>query len=524
MLRRNWTTLAGIAAVATAMLAVLIWAFFLRPRADQHAAAKPPMNKAAAQEALAKSPPPNLTNMPFAMPMPPSETSYAAPSGKRVPGFHPVFGFEDPHALSAYFEKDSNVDTAPSLACDKAGDWVAVWTSAPQGLPPVIYVANTIDDGHTWATPKPLSHKPAAGAKPGPAASAPRVAANAAGEWIAVWASNEALDGSGKTDDDIHFSVSTNSGGTWSAPAALNTNASDDVGKDANPKIAADGQNGWIVVWESMDTLGGTLGDDRDLLFARSTDGGATWSAPKPLNTNAATDGKAADRNVAIAADSHGTWIAIWERIDTVNPADSDVDLYTARSLDGGATWSAPARLNSNGGDDKEMDISPSLATDHQGNWVVVWSSKNVIAGGLGPDSDLQFARSTDDGAAWSPPAALHESMGRDGGPDYNPQLSCNGTDWLVVWESIQGGPKGTGGDSDLWVSRSTSQGQAWTEPAPFNTNAGNDRQGDYSPTLANNGSTRWIALWNTTENIEGKTGGDADIIMSMSSNLDARP
>ena len=45
-----------------------------------------------------------------------------------------------------------------------------------------------------------------------------------------------------------------------------------------------------VAVWTSVDDLGGTIGTDIDILVSRSTNNGASWTAPAPLNTNAASD------------------------------------------------------------------------------------------------------------------------------------------------------------------------------------------------------------------------------------------
>ena len=56
-------------------------------------------------------------------------------------------------------------------------------------------------------------------------------------------------------------------------------------------EVTTDGLGTWVAVWQSGDSLGGTIGwRDWDILVARSTDDGATWTAPVPLNTNAASD------------------------------------------------------------------------------------------------------------------------------------------------------------------------------------------------------------------------------------------
>ncbi|MEE8170861.1 MAG: sialidase family protein [Phycisphaerae bacterium] len=73
-------------------------------------------------------------------------------------------------------------------------------------------------------------------------------------------------------------------------PVALNTNADSDSGDDFNSQLTTDGSGNWVAVWTSDENLGGTIGADEDILTARSTDNGATWTAPAPLNSNAAAD------------------------------------------------------------------------------------------------------------------------------------------------------------------------------------------------------------------------------------------
>ncbi|MCC6487603.1 MAG: exo-alpha-sialidase, partial [Candidatus Hydrogenedentes bacterium] len=70
----------------------------------------------------------------------------------------------------------------------------------------------------------------------------------------------------------------------------LNTNAAADGGRDILPAIATDGSGNWVAVWASTDTLEETLGEDYDILLARSVDNGHTWTDPVPLNSSAPTD------------------------------------------------------------------------------------------------------------------------------------------------------------------------------------------------------------------------------------------
>ena len=131
-------------------------------------------------------------------------------------------------------------------------------------------------------------------------------------------------------------------------PLPLSPSATtDDLETDWNPTAATDGSGTWVVAWSSDGPVRGTNGTDFDILFARSTDGGITFTTEAPLNTDAATDSEEAigrtfgfeDRWPALAA--HGTrFIAVWHRQRVLSDT-----IALARSDDAGVTWTAPSTL-----------------------------------------------------------------------------------------------------------------------------------------------------------------------------------
>ena len=141
-----------------------------------------------------------------------------------------------------------------------------------------------------------------------------------------------------------------------------------------------DGAGNWVAVWASGDWLGDTIGTDYDILVARSTDAGATWTAPEALNSNAASD-SGGDYSPQLATDGAGNWVAVWESTDWLGDTiDTDYDILVARSTDAGATWTAPAALNSNAASDLLGDYDPQVATDGAGSWVAVWVGSGSAA------------------------------------------------------------------------------------------------------------------------------------------------
>ena len=146
---------------------------------------------------------------------------------------------------------------------------------------------------------------------------------------------------------------------SFGPPAVLNSNAGEDSGGDYDPQITTDGAGNWVAVWQSLDSLGGTIGTDWDILVSRSTDAGASWTDPAPLNTNA-TEDSGEDRQPQLTTDGAGNWVAVWQSDNGLGGTiGTDDDIFFSRSTDAGATWSAPAPLNSNAGEDSGDDSFP---------------------------------------------------------------------------------------------------------------------------------------------------------------------
>ena len=377
-------------------------------------------------------------------------------------------------------------------------------------------------------------------------------------------------------NDDLYFARSTNNGLSWSAPAPLKTNYATDDGDDYDVDMATDGQGKWTVVWRSLDSLGNTIGNDSDMMVTCSSDNGVTWSAPTALNTDATSDSgyyssvyrEATDFSSHITTDGQGHWVAVWSRVDnrtsqwqssvlvavsndngahwsapvslktlsgyaTANSTvctnntgrwiaawcfpqtvGLDNDIYFAISDNNGASWTSATTLNTNAASDSGQDDTPSLVADASGNWVCSWNSTDSLGGTIGTDQDILVSRSSNNGATWSAPAALNINATRDISDDMCPKMVTNGQGiWVTVWMT-----KLWGGDWDIAYSLSGDLGSTWSTPEPVNTNAAADSSVDsgsaLSLSLATDKHGRWIAAWASNYPL-GDTGSDYDILFA---------
>lgn len=197
----------------------------------------------------------------------------------------------------------------------------------------------------------------------------------------------------------------------WTGPDPLNNNAATDEGDDNEPQLATDGAGNWVAVWDSNDTLGETIGIDEDILVALSTDNGLNWTDPEPLNNNSATDA-GDDQHPRVTTDGAGNWVAVWDSLDDlVGTIGTDRDCLVARSTNNGVTWTDPEILNNNAAMDTGSDGDPQVTTDSVGNWVAAWTSTDDLEGTIGTDGDALVALSTDNGVTWTDPEPLQTSI-----------------------------------------------------------------------------------------------------------------
>ncbi len=360
------------------------------------------------------------------------------------------------------------------------------------------------------------------------------------GNWVAVWRSDDSLGGTIGNDDDVLVARSSDGGRSWSLPIALNTDAATDTSSEGDvlAQVATDGAGVWLVTWRkglgvgvglsatsldngaswsspvsvgfpwfpfaisslggsqwvtfalTVDDLGGTIGTDTDLVALRSSDDGATWSAPVLVNTDATTD-SGVDGLASVATDGAGTFVVVWSRDSAV--------VLAATSLDSGLSWSAPVMVTTF--NNLPNALRPRIASDGVGKWIVAWSSDDDLGGTIGSDDDILYSVSTDAGSTWSAEAAVDPNAGTDTDSDSAPEVDTDGSGtWYIAW-TIGNADIGFGDkDIDLAVSRSTDDAQTWTAPVALNTNASRDKESDSGVQLYYDGNGEWVSVWGISD------------------------
>ena len=248
---------------------------------------------------------------------------------------------------------------------------------------------------------------------------------------------------------------------------------SDDL-SDAGPQFATDRQGNWLAVWRQY----------RSLVTSFSNDNGETWSTPALVHPST-TEVWLSDFSLSIATDGEGQWLLAVTM--------KEIGIRVTRSEDNGLSWSTPVLLEQ---ETIWKALYPHLATDGDGTWVVMWSSRFTSSSPV----VIRMSRSLDHGVTWSTPVDMDPTAASLARSSTLPRVIYDGAGhWVAVWGAwFKPEPHPEyGGDPEIMVSRSTDNWATWTPPTALNTDAASDASSyDTSPDLATDGHGNWLAAW----------------------------
>ncbi len=284
-----------------------------------------------------------------------------------------------------------------------------------------------------------------------------RGVARGAGATVSVWQS-AAQDGDGSGI----FGQRWNAAGVQQGGEFL-INATT-LGNQSLPAVGADNGGNFVVVWS-----GEGPGDAAGIFARLYTVAGSPRGDEIAINTTTADTQSDAD----VAVDNGGDFIVVWSG---AGPADVQ-GIYARVFNSNGTPASSEIQVNV---DTTGVQSRPTVATDSNGDFVVVWES--MSAGG---DWDIFFQRFSRSGSAQGGPVRAHAATA---GAQRNPAVSraSNGS-FVVVWEGD------SAGDHDIFMRYFGPSGN----PQSAETRANSTTRGDQRDACIDlDGGGEFIVVW----------------------------
>ncbi|MGB4859982.1 MAG: sialidase family protein, partial [Dokdonella sp.] len=231
------------------------------------------------------------------------------------------------------------------------------------------------------------------------------------------------------SDNAILVNRSTDGGATWGPTITLIRDGGDFF-SDKNTITANPNDSRFVyAVWDRL-----TLNNEGPTYFSRSVDGGVSWEAARPIydpGLNNQTIGN------VIAVSPNGTLVNLFMNLAGINNNMFTMAVTVIRSTDNGATWSAPIRVAnvlSVGTRDPESNtpvrdssLVPQIAVAPNGNFFVVWQDSRFSGGVI---DGIALSQSSDGGITWSAPMQVNSTPAV---PAFSPFVHVRGDGMIGV-------------------------------------------------------------------------------------------
>lgn len=293
----------------------------------------------------------------------------------------------------------------PAVALDGDGDFVVAWQAMDaDGSDNAVFFRRYSKDGVALSGDVQVNTY-TIGSQQRPA-----IAADAVGNFVVVWGSASAQDGSREGVYARRFDMN---GQPLSGEFRINQFTLDIQG---NPSVAMDGDGDFVVTWESNYQDG-----DGYAIYARRYNN-AGQPTGNEFQVNSITTGD--QRYPAVALSSIGTFVITWQG------PDQDLDGVFARRFGGDGLPVGPEfQVNSTTSNDQAR---PKVAADAVGNFAIAWESNGQDSGTTG----IYARRFSFNGTPLATEFRVNSFTSYD---QTTPRIASNaGGDLIVTWQSNQ--------------------------------------------------------------------------------------
>ena len=277
---------------------------------------------------------------------------------------------------------------------------------------------------------------------------------------------------------------STDGGLHWGAPISLISNDSVFQFND-KPSMTADPLDSRFVyaVWDrgqfpsdrrEMHSISGLPRSVRgDAMFARTTDGGTTWEAPRAIFAPQADEFGIGHQIVVL---SDGTLVDGFMLFHASGANKKGQEVAVMISRDRGVTWTGPITVAKalpgfvsdpeDGMPLRTGEIIPEIAAGPNRSVYLTWQEATLAPSG----SAIAFAKSLDGGLTWSTPVAINKVLTTQA---FTPSIRvlADGTIGVTHYDLRFNTPDGAATlPTDYWFLHSHDGGTTWIEARVTNT------------------------------------------------------
>lgn len=243
------------------------------------------------------------------------------------------------------------------------------------------------------------------------------------------------------------------------------------------PKVWLTADDRVYIVWQEIVFSGGSHGGE--IFFARSDDGGRSFTEPQNLSNTVAGAGKGRlsekrwdNGSFDFAVGPKGEIFIAWTEYEG--------PLRFRRSLDGGRSFSEVTHISGSG---RHPARAPVLALGPNGELYLAWTvGENATA-------DIRIARSDNNGESFEPERLVHVSGGHSDAPGL--AVDGEGSVHLVYAET----PVAPSQQSRIHYVRLNRAGEAQSEPRVISGNV-KSKAGGSAPSVAVDHQGRVYVVW----------------------------